>query len=381
MGSFSVSCGFSNLGINEGDATGLLILEKNRKHLTKDFPEAGKSIIVNATDHYRPLLPAVYGVYSDYGRIGGIKESVTTKILEEMFHRPIQAIVDCVLSDDEIYDADGAIAKHYSTTKLPTFMDRDDSVHDWLLKLGFTLLGDDEGNPVYTFSGYELFKHKGQTEWTVLQKQNERVLTTIPARYNLEDILNTFGHYTRTYPGFDSKDFQAVASLHRYSGMFFLEEVAQGMDKFHNTAHYMSNYQTTRTNEFKEAWGELIDNINEAKENGTDIYSAVYRCDGVEFFLREIAITSPDMDKFTLYGKDAKEIFELRSMIRTAEEANRPFGPSIYVSIGESDRASKMLNMLAAKVLAKRQQEWEEENFDPEEEPEEDNYWYLPEIS
>lgn len=381
MGSFNVSCGFSNLGINEGDATGLLILEKNREYRHNDFPDAGKSIIVNATDHYRPLLPAVYGVYSDYGRIGKIKESVTTKILEEMFHRPIQAIVDCVLSDDNIYDSDGAIAKHYSITELPDFRTRDEAIHDWLLKLGFTLLGDTEGNPVYTFSGYELFKHKGQTSWTVLQQQNERVLATIPDRHKLEDILNTFGHYTQTYPGFDSNDFQAIRSLHRYSGMFFLEEVAKGMDKFHNTEHYMSNYQTTRTNEFKKSWAELIDSITEAKENGTDIYSAVYLCEGVEFFLREIAITSPDMGNFTLYGKDAKEIFELRSMIRTAEEANRPFGPSIYVSIGEADRASKMLNLLAANVLAKRQKEWEEENFNPEEEPEEDNYWYLPSVS
>lgn len=381
MGSFNVSCGFSNLGINEGDATGFLILEKASNHRINDFPDAGKTIIVNATDHYRPFLPAVYGVYNDYGRITDIQESVTAKILEEIFHRPIQAIVDCVCSDRDIYDANSAIAEHYSIMQLPTFMDRNDSLRDWLLKLGFTSLGDDDENPFYTFGGYELFKSKGQTEWTIRYEQNHRIVKTVSDRGDIVNLLNSFGYFTKTYPGFDPKDFRAVRNLHRYSGMFFLEEVAQGMDMFNNSEHYMNNFENTRTKRFKESWAELIDNMNEAKENGTDIYSAVSRCDGVEFFLRELAIVYPDTEHFTEYGKDAKEIFELRSMIRTAEEANRPFGPSIYVSIGEADRASKMLNLLAAKVLAKRQQEWEEENFDPEEEPEEDNYWYLPKLS
>lgn len=379
MGSFDVSCGFSNLGIHDGDATGFLILEKNREHSYKDFPEAGKNIIVNATDHYRPFLPAVYGIYDDYGRIKDIKESVTTKILEEIFHRPIQVIVDCVCSDDDIYDANGAIAKNYSTKQLPTFMDRDDSIHDWLLKLGFNLIGDDEGNPMYTFGGYELFKHKGQTTWTIRQEGNHRISKNVADRVSIEDLLNIFGHYTHTYPGFDPKDFQAVRRLHRYSGMFFLEEVAKGMDEFHNSAHYMNNFENTRTNRFKESWAELIEEMA-AAENELDMYDAICHCDGVEFFLREIAIKSPDTKHFISYGKEGKEILELRSMIRTAEEANRPFGPSIYVSLGEADRASKMLNMLSANVLAKRQKEWEEENVFPEDDPE-DNYWYLPEIS
>lgn len=380
MGSYNVSCGFSNLGINEGDATGFLILEKKPDYKIHDFPEPGSALTINATDLYRPFLPAVYGVYNDYGSIGNIKETTTTKILEEIFHRAIEVIVECICEDRDIYYKRGAIARNYQTVELPDPYSSSGSLEDELLRLGFTK-NEANGRELYDFHGYSIYLSENGSAWNILHRNSDRIVGSIPSRLKIDDFLNTFGGYTGTYPGFSSEDFSAIKKLHRFSGMFFLEEVAVKMDKFANADHYMNNLWKMQTQRFQGDWEEMLSDLHDPENEGRDAYSIMTTNQGFDLFVRNLALGSEHIGKLEQYRENPAELFGLRTMIHLAEDLNRPFGPSVYVSIGDGDRAAKMLNMVSADILRKRQEEWEEENFDPEEDDPEDNYWLMPDIS
>lgn len=375
MGSFDVSCGISNISINEGDNTGFLILEKPPVYLSRDFPEPGKTLIINATDLYRPVLPPVYGTYDDYGRITDIRDSATTKVIEEMFGLPVQQVIDCIVSSDDIYDSRSAIADAYAT-KPELITDRNDSLAEYLKNLGFKVEKQD-GEDVYVFNlKYEITTNSEDKYWIIRESESKKVLAQVSTYKDGWHLLNTFVHLTGMYPGFDVKDFRAIRSLNAYSGMFFMEEVFRGMDMFNNTEHYMNNYEMTMTNSFKESWREALAELAEAKEEGNKYFSMTNSVE-MELFFRELAFPSSHFPLLTMYADAEDEILALRSIINIAQGVNRPLAPSAYSSLGDGDRPAKMLNTIVAHVLGKREELWNEENYPPED-PEEGTPWTFP---
>lgn len=375
MGSFDASCGISNIAINNDDNAGFLILEKKPVYLPRDFPIPGKTLIINATDLYRPVLPPVYGVYNDYGRITDIRESATTKVIEEMFGRPVQQVLDCIVSSDDIYDMRSAIAEAYATNpKLVT--DRSDSTEKYLTDLGFKVENQD-GIDVYVFNRkHEIVAAAEDNYWTIRQFDSKKVLGKVSTHKDGWHLLNTFGYLTDTYPGFESKDYRSIRNLNAYSGMFFMEEVFRGMDKFNSYEHYMNNYEMTLTQEFREDWRESIKELTQALEDGDRFFSITNNI-GMDVFFRDLAFSAHHFDLLPMYADAEDEIFELRSMLRIAEEVNRPFSPSVYSNLGDSDRPAKMLNTIVAHVLGKREEQWNEENMPPEDD--EQGFWDFPE--
>lgn len=376
MGSFDVSCGISNIAINREDKAGFLILEKKPVYLKPDFPSPGKTLIINATDLYRPVLPAVYGEYDDYGRLVDIRESVTTKVIEAMFGRPVQQVIDCVVSSDDIYDMRSAIAEAYATNpKLVT--DRSDSTEKYLTDLGFKVENQD-GIDVYVFNRkHEIVAAAEDNCWTIRQCDSKKVIGNVSAYKDSWYLLNTFSYLTGTYPGFEPKDYRSIRSLNAYGGMFFMEEVFRGMDKFNAYEHYMNNYEMTRLKEFTEDWRESIKELIQALEDGDRFFSITNNI-GMDMFFRDLAFPAHHFDFLPMYADAENEILELRSMLRISEEVNRPFSPSVYSNQGDSDRPAKMLNTIVAHVLGKREAQWNEDNLPPEDE-DEPSAWDFPE--
>lgn len=375
MGSFDVSCGLSSLPIHTYDNTGFVILEKKPVYLPRDFPSPGKTLIVNATDLYRPVLPPVFGVYDDYGRITDIRETATTKVIEKMFGRPVQQVIDCIVSSDDIYDMRSTVAETYASN--PNLItDRPESIPDHLKNLGFTVENQGRVN-AYVFNDYEIAEVPGDRYWFIRDRKQNKVLTRVPTHQDAAHLLNTFGYVTGTYPGFDAKDYKAIKSLNSYSGMFFMEEVFRGMDTFNKTEHYMNNYDRKRTETFKEEWREAMDELLQAGDDGADAYFGITNNMGMELFFRELAFPAKHFPLLTLYKDAEEEILELRSIIKIAEDVNRPLAPSAYSNLGDGDRPAKMMNTIVTHILGKREQEWDDENLPPED-PEEGTPWTFP---
>jgi hypothetical protein len=377
MGSFNVSCAISNLGINERDKIGFLILEKNPVYRGRNYPESGKVLIINATDTYKPFLPPVFGAYNDYGNITGIKESVTTGILETMFRRPVQDVIDCICDDNDIYQMGSKISKHYMVAKLPDRFSRD-SIGDGLMEAGFTKLSpEDSVATSFRFGDYEITLDSVNKMWTIIDNARGKTLKQVSTFSSFDELLNTFGEYTKTYPGFDPADYEIIRSLNKLGGMFFLEKVFEGMHKFNSADHYMNNYENTITQRFVDEWKEFLVEMEEAKASGKNILATSVAYGEFDFFRRDMNFPSQHIGLVDRYAESFDELLSVRSLIRTAENINRPLGPSVYSSIGENDRASKMLHNIVGDILGERQKEWEDDNFDPEE-GEENNYWTLP---
>lgn len=381
MGSFDVNCGISGLPIHERDTTGFLILKKKASYYDRGFSSAPKNLIVNADDLYSPSFPPIYGVYNDYGRITDIRKSATTKLLEKFYRRPVQVIFNCIQSDSDIYAYDGPIAANYANTELPSFLNRDEPLSGHLSNLGFVETKLEDGTLAYTFSGFEMFKNEDENKWIIRDIASKYVYGQMSTAKNITEMMNIFGEKTRKYPGFDEVDFATIRSLHSYTGMFFLEEVFQGMNKYLHAEHYMNNYENKYRLRFEKQWVEAMAATIEAEKDGKDTFSILYDYQPVESFLQKVSFPPGGMSVLVDYVDAPEEIFALANMIKIAEGVCRPFGPSVYVSLGEGDRPAKMLNMVAANVLSKRQKLWEEENLDPDgEDEDEENYWDFPEV-
>lgn len=378
MGSFNVSCAISNLGINERDKVGFLILGKNPKYHGRTFSESGKVLIINPDDTYKPFLPPVFGAYNDYGNITSLRDSATTGILETMFRRPAQTVLDCICDEKDIYQMGSVIAQHYMVTKLPGRFDRN-SAAEGLVAVGFKRASEeDSGVTSFKFGDYEIILDSANKMWTIIDNARGRTLQQVSTFSSLEDLLNTFGEYTKTYPGFDPDDYGIIRLLNQLGGMFFLEEVFDGMHKFNNSDHYMNNYENTITQRFTEDWEEFLAEMAEVKASGKRLLASPVASGEFDFFRRDMNFPFEHVGLLDRYADSFEEVLVVRSLIRTADELNRPLGPSVYSNLGEGDLAAKMLHTLVGKVLDQRQKEWEEENFDPEEGPE-GNYWTLPE--
>jgi hypothetical protein len=100
MGSFNVSCGFSNVSIDWGDRTTLFVMRPkgsfNPYHNTTN-------IVTNHGCHglMLPLLLPIHGTYADYGVIDDIEETVYTKYLEKRMGMSIEEIAESVARGED----------------------------------------------------------------------------------------------------------------------------------------------------------------------------------------------------------------------------------------------------------------------------------------
>ncbi len=89
MGSWSVSCGISNIAITSGHSCVLLPIKENRN---------------NETEGYCPATLPIFGEYNDYGGIENIEENANTKLIEEHFGITISEFCEFLVDGKFTYD-------------------------------------------------------------------------------------------------------------------------------------------------------------------------------------------------------------------------------------------------------------------------------------
>jgi hypothetical protein len=103
MGSFNLACGISNTSVSPGERVGIVIISPNNL-LDFEYEHPGKfygSSLRHSNTLYKPVFPAIYAEYDDYGQFTNIEPSPVTKFLENYLETPIADILNEVGADWE----------------------------------------------------------------------------------------------------------------------------------------------------------------------------------------------------------------------------------------------------------------------------------------
>lgn len=235
MNAGNVMCGLSGLEITPITKVGLVFLTER---LTTLSP--GKSSFKdNPFLENRPLLPPIYGEYSDgsRGSIINIQQNVATRILEEYFSLPIENIVEILTSSH--WSAYGH-RSNYSVVKnfhpnlgkmgiLENFLEAKDSLSDYLAAFGFR----EKSENVYSFREYNVVFNVEANQ--ILITCGARILKTAKTTgvtSNLaEKTLEGFGAATGLWPGYPEETWEQITLLKNLYGMFYRKDVFDNLIK------------------------------------------------------------------------------------------------------------------------------------------------------
>jgi hypothetical protein len=368
MGSFDVGCGLSNLTIHYGDRAGFLILDESFRSSYNGHSTTGKAFLSGGS--YLPFLPPVFGIYDDYGRIRNIEPSTTTKILEKLFDRPIEVVMNCLTGMSDIYDSYGEIAKTYMLPELRDIDRYDASFEEILIAAGFAQQPEENGYVSFDYDVYTL--SLAETTWTIIRKDTDREIAKLhsPSPSNKMDLLDAFGQHTGSYPGFSSSDHGRIRLLNRLGGMFFLGEVFAKMDEFNKADHYMNRFHNGRDPRHQQELDEFFEYLKTHKNKR-------FPFDGylpfVEELKRDVSFPMEHWGLLEAYEDNPEEFLSMGRIHRIANSVNRLLTPTYCGEQTGNDRASLMLNLIEAKILDVRKKEYEEEVDDDDDE----KYWDL----
>lgn len=363
VGSFDVGCGLSNLTIHCGDRAGFLILGKLPEYKS-DYSSPGKSLILDGG--YLPFLPPVFGTYDDYGRLRNIALSITTTVLEKLFDRPIEVVMDCLMGMRDIYDSYGEIYQNYMLPECRPAEQYRISAEKMLMSVGFEKTEDNS----FVFGTYSLVLDSKSTTWTISSKESGRKIATVHSSHDTEDLLNAFGEYTRTYPGFSPDDYERIRLLNRLGGMYFLEDVLNKMDEFTNTGHYMNSFENRGMERRKDELAEFFEYLKTQKDERFPFSGYL---PFTEDFRRDSSFPMEYWMLLEAYEADPNALLSMVRIQRIANSVNRVLAPTYCGEQMGNDRASLMLNLIEKQILDSRKAEYEEEIDDDDEE----KYWDL----
>lgn len=367
MGSFDVGCGLSNLTIHCGDEAGFLILDKIRSNYG-DTPSSGKSFLSSGS--YLPFLPPVFGVYDDYGRIRNIRASTTTQVLEKLFDRPIEVVMDCLMGARGIYDSYDEIYKNYILPECRSAVQYGTPVKDALIACGFIKDHNANGDDSFVYGNYELVPNAQRSTWTISDKQTGREFSKVRSGSNAEDLLEAFGNHTGVYPGFSPKDFDRIRLLNRLGGMYFLEEVFVKMDKFSSAEHYMNNFHKRGMARREKEMVDFFEHLKTQKDNKFPFSGYL---DFTEDLSRDVSLPMDHWRLLEAYESNGQELLSIVRISRIADSLNRVLAPTYCGEQMGNDRASLMLNHISKQILDVRKAEHGEEIDDDDDE----KYWDL----
>lgn len=367
MGSFDVGCGLSNLTIHCGDEAGFLILNQTRtRPQYGDYPSSGKAFLSSGT--HLPFLPPVFGVYDDYGRLRDIRPTITTQILEKLFDRPIQVVMDCIMGMRYIYESSGEIYQNYMLPECRSVNTYGKPIEEVLISVGFKKILSDNGSVSFDYDSYNLALDKENSAWTITRNEPNREIGTVRVTRNADDILDAFGRHTGVYPGYSPSDHERVHLLNRLGGMFFLEDVFVKMDKFHNAEHYMNNFYQRGMARRKKEMAEFFEYL----KNPTDKYFSPL-LDFTEDLARDVSLPREHWKSLGAYESNEDEFLSIAGITNIAYSLNRILAPTYCGEQMGNDRASLMLNHISKQILDARKEEYEGEIDDEDEE----SYWDL----
>lgn len=256
MGSFNVACAISKLHINEGDKVALLPIVKPKYAYDPRFAPTGMtepgSTFARPT-RYLPYCPPIYGKYDDYGSISEIKETTTTKFLENKIGKPIQAIVSCLSDTREIYSSMSTINEVFAPKDF--YKLSYDAKIEAIVNYGF--VQNKKEKHIYTYNQASI-------------DSKERVIVTargyrqpIPnSVHDAEGYLQAFADYTGMWPGFAKEDWESITLLYALGGTFYLPQFVEPVK-----AVLEEDFLYKRdVKMFQEAWDETQTYIDGTKE-------------------------------------------------------------------------------------------------------------------
>ena len=370
MGSFDVGCGLSNLTVHYGDEAGFLILDKFPRSNGGGLSSSGKSFLSGSG--YLPFLPPVFGVYDDYGRLRQIRESTTTKVLEKLFDRPVEVVMDCLGSARGIYDSYDEIYKNYMIPECRSAVQYDTPIEDVLVAFGFIKDHNTNGDESFVYDAYELVPNDSRSTWTISDKQTGREFFKVRSGSRADDLLEAFGNHTRVYPGFSPNDYERIRLLNRLGGMYFLEEVFVKMDEFSNTEHYMNNFYNRGMARREKELAEFFDHLRKEEKDNRFPFSGYLEF--TEDLSRDVSLPRDHWRLLEAYENNENEFHSIVRILRIADSLNRVLAPTYCGEQTGNDRASLMLNHISKQILDVRKKEYE---GDIDDDDDEEKYWDL----
>lgn len=364
MGSFDVGCGISNLAIHEYNEVGFVIIDKPKsykEYVADTGPEPGTAMIVYNTDIYRPMFPPVFATYADYGQVKDVQDSLNVKLLEDYFRRPAAVVINAINEERGIYDAHGSI--------YPAYAAGDTLIHqygvsfeDSLVSLGFIKVPKaDEGihySDFYDFEKFRLMHSKTKSTFDIVNMETGRTIydgILVHSSSDLPTVMNIFGETTGIYPGFKKEEYEAIRTLGKVSGMFFLKEVYDGMEKYTTTGSRME-YLHKRYNA---RWGKFIDVIGKTEGWTVDgSYPDFYNYELVEFLRKDTVMPKSVIETLGIYKDSPDDFLKMHYLLTMMMQVNRVLMPSFCGEQHGNDEASLKLNRVMGKILKARKEDY-----------------------
>jgi hypothetical protein len=378
MGSFNVGCGISNLSISEGDKIGFILMKgvedyENAARRRSFQPPESRAFRVYATDDYVPFLPPVFGVYDDYGHITDVEESVTTRLIEEFFQRPTEAVLNAVGERRRLYSSVSAISELYLPEAVRKKVGLWNGKESTKFKaVGFTVETPEAGfDARYDYLGWKLQKKIVEKSTESFRPDRSTWSLTLGEKTafadfegsptgDVEDILAVFAGATGLLPGFEESTWDAVKLLEELSGMFFLEEVYTAMDKHSDTDSEDKPYLTKLEKDLQTFF------VNSTKPVDEDLIlfgpsnRFIERSTGLDPILHR--------GLFSHYV-GSTEFMTMPRLLLVLQKVNRMLTPSYNGEQFGNNEAALQLNAITANVLAARKAVYDDEDdYDEDEE-------------
>lgn len=364
MGSFNVACGISNIGINVGDATGFVILRRDKTPYGQNrMDENGFAYYTYATDVFKPFLAPVFGEYGDYGSITHIKRSCTVDILESIFHRPVEDVLACITTDDYVYSRYSRIYATYFAGN-QEWNEREITIGESLTRLGFRHhITNPSGNRTqnYVFDGYmltygpeaERFDGRAKVNlWSIVDLKTGATIVSEFYGRDAMSVMNEFSKKTGVYPGFKQEEYEAIALLDDLYGMFFLKDV---YDKMRDSVSY--SISPSRTRGLKEQWDSVAQEMKVTE--GDDFLLNWEVADDLTNIMRDLSMPRSLRNELRGYG-ESYELLEAHVLMTLMGLVNRMFAPTVCGTQHGDDTVSKKLNDITGAILTKRLEDLEE---------------------
>lgn len=360
MGSFNVGCGISNLAIQQGDDIGFVILTRSEGNMRQN-PESGFATHVYNNDLFKPFLPPVFGMYGDYGNVEAIEKSKTTELLEKMFSRPVETIIECITCGGGPYDS-GRIYDNYFTGS-KKFREFGVSHEVALTELGFTKVASGESEEIYRLGGVDIVgrpseKHAMLTEWTLCKADTEEVLVPSFISQFTSEPLAQFSKVTGIFPGYEEKDYETIQALSGFYGMYFLKDAFTGMKAHLAKDEY---FFPDAKESYEKMWKEFCAAQIVIKQNPEESWALTklpYMRLG-EFIHRNTTFPIESIMELSVYG-DTFEYIEIAYLMYVMSTVNRMFMPSFCGTQDGDTDASLALNAITNKVLNARKKEYDQ---------------------
>lgn len=254
MGVYNLTCGISNISVDEGVEVRFIPLQPKRYHQKKLVLEP-KSSLTYPNDIFNPAMFPIKGTYDGEGNLFNIEKNIFTDQIEKRYGTSIEWFIQCVTCTRDLNDSLGSIFKLYATQKnvLDGFANDLDKL---AVQLGFEKSTQHgiEGyiNPripesflalgvkVTNERGFQLM-NKPVKEGTVKEDSGNFILvhrgeivanTWISGSFR--EILRHIARVTGVELNYAPEDQKRIQELRNFSGMFIIEEIYQLMTSKHD---------------------------------------------------------------------------------------------------------------------------------------------------